>query len=175
MRHVCRHVCTLGRHVRVFTYFNTFECNERFLEAINLKQNEADPGVWITKMQRRIFLKRFFNKPSRLRKARKSKALDGDPLCANCKQLEPQVIISTAAGGDIDFQGVIMSVLKADGTVQEFNELLKQNNKQIVIPSNYHEQIILGTSGDHHSKKLSIFSHFYTKYFFFSQTCTFRI
>jgi len=45
-----------------------------------------------------------------------------------CKQLEPQMIISTAAGGDIDFQGVIMSVLKADGTVQQFNELLKQNN-----------------------------------------------
>lgn len=45
-----------------------------------------------------------------------------------CKQLEPQIIISTAAGGDIDFQGVIMSVLKADGTVSQFNELLKQNN-----------------------------------------------
>ena len=45
-----------------------------------------------------------------------------------CKQIEPQMIISTAAGGDIDFQGAIMSVLKADGTVQQFNELLKQNN-----------------------------------------------
>ena len=45
-----------------------------------------------------------------------------------CKSLNPQVILSTAAGGDIDFQGLIMSVLKADGTVEEFNRLLQQNN-----------------------------------------------
>ena len=45
-----------------------------------------------------------------------------------CKQLNPQVILSTAAGGDIDFKGVITSILAADGTVEEFNQLLKQNN-----------------------------------------------
>lgn len=45
-----------------------------------------------------------------------------------CKQLKPQVILSTAAGGDIDFQGLLMSVLKADGTVEDFNQLLEQNN-----------------------------------------------
>jgi L-ascorbate metabolism protein UlaG (beta-lactamase superfamily) len=45
-----------------------------------------------------------------------------------CKWLNPQVIVATAAGGDLDFQGLLLSVLKADGTVEEFSELLKQNN-----------------------------------------------
>lgn len=45
-----------------------------------------------------------------------------------CKWLSPQVILSTAAGGDIDFKGLITSVLKADGSVEEFSELLKQNS-----------------------------------------------
>lgn len=45
-----------------------------------------------------------------------------------CKQLNPQVILATAAGGDIDFKGVITLVLKADGSVAEFNRLLEQNH-----------------------------------------------
>lgn len=45
-----------------------------------------------------------------------------------CKWLNPQVILSTAAGGDIDFQGLLISILKADGTVEEFSELLRQSN-----------------------------------------------
>lgn len=45
-----------------------------------------------------------------------------------CKWLKPQVILSTAAGGDIDFQGLIISLLKADGTVAEFNHLLQEND-----------------------------------------------
>lgn len=45
-----------------------------------------------------------------------------------CQQLHPQVIVSTAAGGDIDFKGMITSILSADGTVEEFNHLLEQNN-----------------------------------------------
>ena len=45
-----------------------------------------------------------------------------------CKWLKPQVILSTAAGGDIDFKGLLISILKADGTVEEFNNLLQQNN-----------------------------------------------
>jgi L-ascorbate metabolism protein UlaG (beta-lactamase superfamily) len=45
-----------------------------------------------------------------------------------CKWLKPQVIIATAAGGNIDFQGLLMSVLKADGSVEEFNQLLQKNN-----------------------------------------------
>ncbi|MEM6613661.1 MAG: MBL fold metallo-hydrolase [Cyanobacteria bacterium P01_C01_bin.72] len=45
-----------------------------------------------------------------------------------CQKLNPQVILSTAAGGDIDFKGVVTSILKAEGTVEEFNRLLEQNN-----------------------------------------------
>lgn len=45
-----------------------------------------------------------------------------------CKWLNPQVILSTAAGGDIDIHGFIDSIIEADGTVEEFNHLLKQNN-----------------------------------------------
>ncbi len=45
-----------------------------------------------------------------------------------CQWLNPQVILSTAAGGDIDFQGLITSILKAEGTVEEFNRLLQQHN-----------------------------------------------
>ncbi|BAZ44920.1 hypothetical protein NIES4102_19370 [Chondrocystis sp. NIES-4102] len=45
-----------------------------------------------------------------------------------CKVLKPQVIIGTAAGGDIDFQGLVMSVLKSDGTIEDFNQLLQANN-----------------------------------------------
>lgn len=43
-----------------------------------------------------------------------------------CQWLNPQVILSTAAGGDIDFKGLIISILKAEGTVEEFNHLLEQ-------------------------------------------------
>ena len=45
-----------------------------------------------------------------------------------CKWLNPQVILSTAAGGDIDFSGLLISILKADGSVEEFSQLLQQNN-----------------------------------------------
>ncbi|MEL7075420.1 MAG: MBL fold metallo-hydrolase [Cyanobacteria bacterium J06643_13] len=45
-----------------------------------------------------------------------------------CQQLNPQVILSTAAGGDIDFKGMITSILSADGTVEDFKHLLEQNN-----------------------------------------------
>lgn len=44
-----------------------------------------------------------------------------------CQWLKPQVILSTAAGGDIDFQGLLVSILKSEGTVKEFNDLLQQN------------------------------------------------
>ena len=45
-----------------------------------------------------------------------------------CQQLNPQVIVSTAAGGDIDFKGIITSILKAEGTVEEFSRLLEREN-----------------------------------------------
>lgn len=45
-----------------------------------------------------------------------------------CEALKPQVIISTAAGGDINFEGFITSILKAEGSVEEFSNLLKSKN-----------------------------------------------
>ena len=44
-----------------------------------------------------------------------------------CRWLTPQVILSTAAGGDVDFKGAIASILQADGTVEQFNQLLQQH------------------------------------------------
>jgi L-ascorbate metabolism protein UlaG (beta-lactamase superfamily) len=45
-----------------------------------------------------------------------------------CQWLKPQVILATAAGGDIDFQGLLISILQAEGSIEEFNSLLQQNN-----------------------------------------------
>lgn len=45
-----------------------------------------------------------------------------------CEAVKPQVILSTAAGGDIDFDGLLISILKAEGTLADFNKLLKSKN-----------------------------------------------
>ncbi|HHP7230005.1 MAG TPA: MBL fold metallo-hydrolase [Xenococcaceae cyanobacterium] len=45
-----------------------------------------------------------------------------------CETVKPQVIIATAAGGDIDFEGLLISMLKAEGNVEDFNNLLKAKN-----------------------------------------------
>jgi L-ascorbate metabolism protein UlaG (beta-lactamase superfamily) len=45
-----------------------------------------------------------------------------------CQWLQPQVILSTAAGGDVTFEGLLTSVLKAEGNIDSFNSLLKQKN-----------------------------------------------
>ncbi len=45
-----------------------------------------------------------------------------------CQRLTPQVILSTAAGGDVSFEGLLISILKTEGTVEDFKALLKQNN-----------------------------------------------
>ena len=45
-----------------------------------------------------------------------------------CQAIKPQVILSTAAGGDVSFEGLLISILKAEGTVDQFNELLKQKD-----------------------------------------------
>ena len=43
-----------------------------------------------------------------------------------CQAIKPQVILSTAAGGDVSFEGLLISILREEGTVAEFNDLLKQ-------------------------------------------------
>ena len=45
-----------------------------------------------------------------------------------CQRLKPQVILSTAAGGDVEVEGLITSVLQQEGSVERFSQLLKQNN-----------------------------------------------
>jgi L-ascorbate metabolism protein UlaG (beta-lactamase superfamily) len=42
--------------------------------------------------------------------------------------LQPQVMLPTAAGGDVIFEGLLLSVLKAVGSVEEFRSLLEKNN-----------------------------------------------
>ncbi|WP_017654047.1 MBL fold metallo-hydrolase [Fortiea contorta] len=53
------------------------------------------------------------------------------------KWLQPQVILSTAAGGDVVFAGLLMKFLKATGTVEEFRSLLQKNNlnTRVIAPT----------------------------------------
>ncbi len=44
---------------------------------------------------------------------------------ALCELLQPQFILPTAAGGDVKFEGLLMSILQAEGTVAEFQNLLQ--------------------------------------------------
>ncbi|NBD18855.1 MAG: MBL fold metallo-hydrolase [Cyanobacteria bacterium] len=50
--------------------------------------------------------------------------------------LKPQAIIGTAAGGKIDFEGVLLSLLKANGSAEEVRSHLQQNdlNTEIIEP-----------------------------------------
>lgn len=43
------------------------------------------------------------------------------------KMVQPQVILPTAAGGDVIFEGFLMSILRASGSVEEFQKLLTAN------------------------------------------------
>jgi L-ascorbate metabolism protein UlaG (beta-lactamase superfamily) len=43
---------------------------------------------------------------------------------ALCELLKPKFILPTAAGGDVKFEGLLMSILSAEGTVKEFQDLL---------------------------------------------------
>jgi L-ascorbate metabolism protein UlaG (beta-lactamase superfamily) len=42
-----------------------------------------------------------------------------------CETLQPRFILPTAAGGDVDFSGLLMQVLKAEGTGAEFQKMLR--------------------------------------------------
>lgn len=45
-----------------------------------------------------------------------------------CKRVKPKVIIPTAAGGDVLFEGVLMKFLRAEGNGDDFRNLLLANN-----------------------------------------------
>ena len=53
-----------------------------------------------------------------------------------CQWLKPQVILATAAGGDVVFEGLLASVLTAEGSAQELRTSLSQNhlNTQVIEP-----------------------------------------
>ncbi|MEO1374344.1 MAG: MBL fold metallo-hydrolase [Cyanobacteria bacterium J06635_10] len=44
------------------------------------------------------------------------------------KWLDPQIMLPTAAGGDVMFEGLLINFLKAEGTVEEFRSLLQKQN-----------------------------------------------
>jgi L-ascorbate metabolism protein UlaG (beta-lactamase superfamily) len=44
------------------------------------------------------------------------------------QMVKPQVILPTAAGGDIEFDGLLLKLLKAVGTTEEFQAKLAENN-----------------------------------------------
>ena len=43
-----------------------------------------------------------------------------------CQAIKPQFILSTAVGGDVSYEGFLAAILREEGTVTEFNDLLKQ-------------------------------------------------
>jgi L-ascorbate metabolism protein UlaG (beta-lactamase superfamily) len=50
-----------------------------------------------------------------------------------CQWLEPQVILPTAAGGDVEFKGVLNSLLRATGSVAEFRSILTANQLSVQL------------------------------------------
>jgi L-ascorbate metabolism protein UlaG (beta-lactamase superfamily) len=51
--------------------------------------------------------------------------------------LRPQVILPTAAGGDVQFKGLLVSVLQSQGSLDDFQKLLSKNqlSARVVAPS----------------------------------------
>lgn len=43
------------------------------------------------------------------------------------KMLQPQVMLPTAAGGDVIFEGLLMSLIRAQGTIEDFRSLLAKH------------------------------------------------
>ena len=53
-----------------------------------------------------------------------------------CRAVSPQFIIPTAAGGDVAFEGLLMYLLRTEGTSEQFRDLLVENNlkTQVIDP-----------------------------------------
>ncbi|MBR8829412.1 MAG: MBL fold metallo-hydrolase [Gomphosphaeria aponina SAG 52.96 = DSM 107014] len=53
-----------------------------------------------------------------------------------CKSIHPQFILPTAAGGDVVFEGLLMSLLRPEGSVDEFRAKLVENHlsTQLITP-----------------------------------------
>jgi L-ascorbate metabolism protein UlaG (beta-lactamase superfamily) len=50
-----------------------------------------------------------------------------------CQWLQPKVILSTAAGGDVTFEGLLASILKMEGTIGDFQNLLVKNDLETKV------------------------------------------
>ncbi|WP_099238426.1 MBL fold metallo-hydrolase [Synechococcus sp. BDU 130192] len=50
-----------------------------------------------------------------------------------CEWLKPQVILPTAAGGDINFEGLVMKFLKPQGTVADFKQMLHEKQPDTLV------------------------------------------
>lgn len=61
-----------------------------------------------------------------------------------CQWLHPQVILPTAAGGDINFEGILTSILSTEGSSDNFRNLLQQNklSTQVLEPKSG-EKVVL--------------------------------
>lgn len=59
-----------------------------------------------------------------------------DSALQACQWLQPKVILPTAAGGDISFEGLLTSILKAEGTVEDLRlKLASQGlNTEVIEP-----------------------------------------
>jgi L-ascorbate metabolism protein UlaG (beta-lactamase superfamily) len=59
--------------------------------------------------------------------------------------LQPQVILPTAAGGDISFEGLLLSILKAEGGAEEMRSLLAKKglNTQVKEPEPWQRFAVL--------------------------------
>lgn len=45
-----------------------------------------------------------------------------------CRWLKPEYILPTAAGGDLEFQGLLTKILKEEGSIERFRDLLTKEN-----------------------------------------------
>ena len=65
------------------------------------------------------------------------------------KWVHPQVMLPTAAGGDIDFEGILIKVLKADGGPDELQQQLQNAGlKTLVIAPKPGERTAIALSTD---------------------------
>ncbi|MBW4505002.1 MAG: MBL fold metallo-hydrolase [Scytonematopsis contorta HA4267-MV1] len=49
------------------------------------------------------------------------------------KWLQPQLMLPTAAGGDVNFEGLLVSFLKTEGSVEDFRLLIEKNNLSVRV------------------------------------------
>ncbi|WP_069789472.1 MBL fold metallo-hydrolase [Cyanobacterium sp. IPPAS B-1200] len=56
-----------------------------------------------------------------------------------CQWLKPEYILPTAAGGDIEFKGFLINLLKEEGSLDSFRSMLKEANlsTQVIEPKPY--------------------------------------